>query len=395
MNGAVYKRCGCTEIVRREDGTAWRRELGGACPRLRREGGGWSSTHGAWTYHSSRIVRGQRLQVKAGGFATKRQALDALSAVIESQRQGVQPVAATLTTGQYLHEWLQQKIEFGLRPTTVRSYQSHLDRHLVPALGSIRLRDLNTSDVEAALRRVTAASGEGEAGATTVRRVHATLSSALNSAKRKRLIPFNPAADVALPARSKAKVRPWQSVELGAFLDHAMSDRLGPLFELVAHTGLRRGEALGLRWEDVDLERGTLTIRQQLVQAKSAATCGCGTVHRGVTFGVPKTASGDARLVDMPGCYIDSLLHHQIAQHAEREALGEAYRDHGLVFAQEDGNPLQPDRVTKTFSRLAEAAGLRHVRLHDLRHGQASLLLALRGCRLLESVRCWGTAACR
>ena len=87
MNGAVYKRCGCTEIVRREDGTAWRRELGGACPRLRREGGGWSSTHGAWTYHSSRIVRGQRLQVKAGGFATKRQALDALSAVIESQRQ--------------------------------------------------------------------------------------------------------------------------------------------------------------------------------------------------------------------------------------------------------------------------------------------------------------------
>jgi len=156
----------------------------------------------------------------------------------------------------------------------------------------------------------------------------------------------------------------------------APNDRLGPVLDFIAHTGLRRGEAIGLRWSDVDWATGTVVIRQQIVQVGSDAVCGCGDVHRGLSFGPPKTASGEARTVHLAGTTVDSLLRHRSSQQAERAAWGSAYRDHELVFAQEDGRPYQPDRVTKRFAKLQRETGLRHVRLHDLRHGQASLLLA-------------------
>jgi len=203
------------------------------------------------------------------------------------------------------------------------------------------------------------------AGPSTVRRVHATLRSALSDAKRRRLISYNPAVDVALPKTSRPKVRPWEPGELGKFLDHAASDRLGVLFEVMAASGLRRGEACGLRWADVDLERGRLVVRQQVV-----------VIGHELRFGPPKTASGDARVVDLDDGTVGALLGHRLAQDTERAEWGQAYADHGLVFARENGEPLHPETVTKRFGKLAAGAGLRAVRLHDLRHGQASLMLA-------------------
>lgn len=141
---------------------------------------------------------------------------------------------------------------------------------------------------------------------------------------------------------------------------------------------LRRGEACGLRWADVDLNRGIIVVRQQLVQvdglAQHCATCG--SEHRGVVFGSPKTSSGDARRIDLPEHVVGVLLAQQVAQELERAAWGTAYVDHDLVFAREDGSPLAPDQVTKVLGELVRAAGLRPIRVHDLRHGQASLLLA-------------------
>ena len=141
---------------------------------------------------------------------------------------------------------------------------------------------------------------------------------------------------------------------------------------------------MGLRWDDITIRtvggetRGHITVRQQVVEVDgSGVVCPfCGGEHRGYRFGPPKTASGEARRVDLDANTVGVLLAQQLAQQTEREVWGDAYNEHGLVFAREDGSPVPPGDVTAAFYRLTDAAGLRRVRLHDLRHGQASLMLA-------------------
>jgi hypothetical protein len=130
-------------------------------------------------------------------------------------------------------------------------------------------------------------------------------------------------------------------------------------------TGLRRGEACGLRWIDVDLERQVLHVRQRIVQ-----------MDRETLVGRPKTASGEDRRVDLDEMTMGALLAHRIAQETERAVWGEAYVDSGLVFTRENGAQLRPEYITSHFRRLCKRAGLRPIRLHDLRHGQASLMLS-------------------
>ena len=128
----------------------------------------------------------------------------------------------------------------------------------------------------------------------------------------------------------------------------------------------------------MNLEDGFLVIRQQIVQLPGGVSdCQvCGGEHRGILVGPPKTASGEARRVDLSGQATGALLTHKLAQDSARETLGVVYRDHDLVFAQPTGDPFNPERLTKRFTQLVDEAGLRRVRLHDLRHGRASLLLA-------------------
>ena len=159
--------------------------------------------------------------------------------------------------------------------------------------------------------------------------------------------------------------QPWEPGELGRFLDHAVGHRLGVVYDLIAATGLRRGEALGLRWSDVDLSAAALVVRQQLVDTGKGSP----------TFGPPKTAAGYHRRVELDQRTVGALLLHRLTQDEERRQWGSAYADLDLVFAQENGSPYDPAKVTKTFTTLAREAGLRQVRLHDLRHGAASLML--------------------
>ena len=164
---------------------------------------------------------------------------------------------------------------------------------------------------------------------------------------------------------TRRRAEPWEPAELGRFLDHAVTDRLGALYELIAMTGLRRGEAIGLRWSDIDLERGLLVVRQQIVQ-----------LGHQTAVARPKTASGEHRRVDLDERTVRTLIAHEFAQAAERATWGQAYADSGLVFTRENGSALHPEFVTRHFAVLARAAKLRPIRLHDLRHGQASLMLA-------------------
>ncbi len=366
MKGQVFKRCGCPAVY---DGRGNRK----ACPKR----------HGSWGYVldvGTNPVTGKRKQVRRSGLRTQAEASVALAAAMAAVDAGRYRDDGRRTVESYLREWIEGKAANGLRPTTQALYRQHIDAYLVPHLGRLRLRELRPGHVSRMVRDLTAsnATRTRPIGPTSLRRVHATLRSALSDARREGLVTTNAAVDATVPRAERPKVRPWEPEELGAFLDHAVTHRLGSLYELAALAGLRRGEACALRWSDVDLARGFLVVRQQIVQVTGYdVACGmCGQVHRGVAFGAPKTASGEARRVDLGERGVGVLLAQRLAQDVERAAWAESYSDHGLCFAREDGNPLVPGDVSKAFAGLTRAAGVRPIRMHDLRHGRASLMLA-------------------
>ena len=326
---------------------------------------------GSWTFYVELppLADGRRRQVKRSGFPTKREATAALGRVLALEGRGVDTIGgARLTVAGWLTEWLDGRAS--LRPTTRRVYAGHV-AYLIPRIGGRRLAELRPAHITEALRDIVRATADAErpVGPTTLHRIRATLRAALSDAVRARLIDFNPAQHVELPALSRPRVAPWSPAELGAFLDHAGGHRLGTLFELLAFTGLRRGEAVGLRWSDVDLDHGVIVVRQQVVPVGYA-----------LTVGPPKTKAGEHRVVDLDQPTAGALLAHRLAQDVERAAWGDAWQNEptfgDLVFRHEDGRVLHPEYVTRLFGRLAKAAGVRAVRLHDLRHGAASLMLA-------------------
>jgi integrase len=188
----------------------------------------------------------------------------------------------------------------------------------------------------------------------------------------------NAAANAIVPRLEKTRWTPGRPTSLERSSITLAPTGSARIFELVAMAGLRRGEALGLRWSDAHLDEGYLVVRQQVIQVDAQSYHGavCGRRHKGIQFGPPKTASGDARRVDLGQAGVGVLLEQRLRQEAERVQGGSVYADHDLVFARKDGNPIHPERVTKRFIQLVKSSGLRQVRLHDLRHGRASLLLA-------------------
>ena len=285
----------------------------------------------------------------------------ALAKVLAAVSTGEHRHDGRQTASDYLHQWLAHREADGLRPATVAVYKLYVERDIVPAIGQVRLGDLRPGHVEKLLRDLRAAGR----GATTIRRVHATLRSALTSARRARLVAYNAAVDVPLPTAHPARVNPWSADELAVFLEAAALHRLGARFEVLALTGMRRGEVCALRWSDVDLDRGVITVRRQLVEVNGKAV-----------EGRPKTRSGEDRRVDIGERTIAALLGHRLRQDLERRDWGSGCTDTDRVFTREDGTDLIPSYVTKLFKRFVVQADLRPVRLHDLRHGAASLMIA-------------------
>ena len=201
----------------------------------------------------------------------------------------------------------------------------------------------------------------------TVRYIHTIVHRMFKDAVRWGRLVRNP-ADAADPPRAASAGIPeivtWTAEQLGAFL-HGMRDhRLYTAFLLLATTGMRRGEALGLRWSDLDLAGGRLAVRQTVIA-----------VHHKVEFGTPKTAKG-RRTVMLDVVTVAALREHRKRQAAERLSIGAGWIDLDLVFAAADGTPLHPERFSRTFTEHVARLGLPAVPLHALRHGWATLALA-------------------
>lgn len=338
-----------------------------------------------------------------------------------------QDLNPTVTVAEWMTEFLRRKRK--IDQTTRRSYEAHIRLYFTPYLGDIRLDRLRVSDIAGMFDAieefndviVTARASDDPderakvryrrpVGPSTMHRIRATLRHALNIAiKQDRLIDFNPAAVVELPDADKPKAlvwtdervaawnqdlhqrlaveqqrrggrvnpinvyistpRPspvmvWTPAHTSAFLAQAAGHRLAVLYRLIALRGLRRGEAVGLRWKDVDLNAGTAGVHWQITQL------GWETIQ-----GKPKTEASD-RTIALDADTVTALRGHRKAQTAERLAAGETWQDSGFVFTDEIGRPLHPQHVSDQSYLLSYEAGLPPVRLHDLRHGAASLMLA-------------------
>ncbi|MGB9920921.1 MAG: tyrosine-type recombinase/integrase [Moorellales bacterium] len=280
---------------------------------------------------------------------------------------------ARVTVGEWLDVWLQEYARPSVRPTTWGCYEYVIRLHLKPAVGRLYLGDLRPEHLQAVYNEKLAAGLSNR----TVRLIHTVIQAALKQAVREGLVLRNVAQAASPPRLRKKERRVLSQEEQRKFLAVLEEDRLGAAFLLDLATGLRRGEILGLRWQDVDLEGGTISVRRALAEVKSESLpegqrpAGRKTA---LIFQEPKSEKG-IRTIPVPEAVLPALRAHRARQAQERLLLGPAYQDHDLVFATADGKPIHPRNFTRSFYRLVQKAGIDRANLHALRHTFATRLL--------------------
>jgi integrase len=271
---------------------------------------------------------------------------------------GIRPAGNKTTVAEYLAEWLETSVAPRLRPRTAASYRETVRLYLVPALGRIKLAKLTPQHVARMLADLTA---RGDLSPTTVRYAGSVLRIALGRALKQGRALRNVAALADLPAKARHELVPLTAPEVRAFLATAEHDRLGPLFLAAIGTGLRQGELLALRWSDVDLEAGTVTVAH--------------TLQRGTReLAEPKTGRS-RRTLSLATSVLAGLREQRRRQLEERIAAGARWRDAGFVFTMPDGRPIDGGHVLRRFRAALTAASLPRQPFHALRHAYATLLL--------------------
>jgi integrase len=310
----------------------------------------------------------RRRETKAG-FATQKACQAAMNKLLVAVGEQSYAVPTKASVREYLtKEWL-PAVKATVRPSTYNSYVQHVECHIAPHIGSVKLAKLTGSQVNALYAKL-AESGrkDGKEGlsAMTVHHVHSCLHKACKDAVRWGHISRNP-LDAADPPRKKGdgtkEMRTWTKEQLRAFLNAMKHERLSPLWHTIAMTGMRRGEAIGLRWSDVDLEGGRLAVRRALIPS-----------GREVIVSEPKTIKGRRVIAIDPGT-VEVLKAQAARQLDEQKEWDEAWVESGLVFTLENGTALDPESVSRYFRQAVKMSMLPTIRLHDLRHTHATLAL--------------------
>ncbi|GGT22007.1 site-specific integrase [Streptomyces kurssanovii] len=278
--------------------------------------------------------------------------------LLDKVDQGVPVPTRSAKLSEWLPYWLDNVIKPRRKLSTYDKYEAHVRLYLVPMIGSKRLESLGTADVRRFLVQL-----ENKTTAATAKESHRVLRTALTAACRDELVTRNVASLVEPPRAKSRELSPWSLDETLDFLAAARKDPLYAAFVLAIAMGLRRGEIIGLRWADVDLDKRVLYVRQQTQR------------RRGVLYNDdPKGRR--RRAVPLPAMCIAPLRWHRMRQTAAKLRAGESWDEGGYVFATRNGRPVEPRNVYRSFTRVADSAGLRVIRLHDARHGCATLLTA-------------------
>jgi integrase len=318
--------------------------------------------NGTW-YYSVDLGRksdGGRNQKKKGGFRTKKDAEAALVEVVAAVNHGTYIEPSNQLYKDYLPIWIDTKRPFIERLTT-EGYESYVRLHIVPYLGSLPLSRITPTDVQ---RFIISLNDKGLAAAT-IKRIYNVINSSLEAAVKLKYISENPAKSISKPKVKKKEICFWNEDQVKCFLDTAkLHTRLHIAFTLALLTGMRQGEILGVRWADIDLEKGIIHIRQTLSHDGKELRAGA------------KSASG-IRAVAIDVDTIKELKKHRAIQTQERWSAGPEYLDLDLVVCTAIGKMKNPRDLMKTMFSLLEKAKVSKITFHGLRHTHASMLLKL------------------
>ena len=310
-----------------------------------------------------RDASGKRRQKWHGSFRTRKEAEVARAKIVGDLDDGTYSEPSKLT----LREWV-ETVATQVRPSTFESYQRNTAHHVLPTLGGRLLRDIGPGQLNALYATLLLdgrRNGPGGLSAKTVRYIHTIVHKSLADAIDAGLIATN-AAERAKPPRprtqSASELRFWTPEQLRSFLALVESHRLEAAWHLSAMTGMRRGEVLGLRWADADLDNDRVHVRQALVPASYE-----------LIFSTPKNHC--ARVIDLDPATADHLRAHRERQVDDKQEWRADYQDGDLVFCKENGEPVHPQTYSQAFARLVAKSDLPSIRLHDLRHTHATIAI--------------------
>lgn len=303
---------------------------------------------------------GKRRQKWFSGFATKKEAQRAMVEKIAELNRGEYIEPTKMTVKEFLEMWLEDEVKPNRKVSTYDIYHSVITNHLIPGIGNIPLHQLGPIHIHQLMKSLS----NKDISSTTAKYSVRTLKVALNWAVKMQLIPKNPAANIRISTRSTGSgMKVWTDEEVNRFLQAAKGSKFYPAFYLAITTGMRMGELLGLKWTDIDFDRGTISIRRTL-QRTSA---GLQLIEQ------TKTAKS-RRLISISPSTVEVLKKHQVEQ--KKEMIQYNYRDvYDLVFTSRTGKPIEPRNLREYFSLITKKAGLPPIRFHDLRHTHATLLL--------------------
>jgi integrase len=325
--------------------------------RLSGEGGIWQRADGRYCGSVELGWDGDGRRRRYVYGKTKTEVADKLAVL---RRQGVRSSRRPPTVAEWLEQWLETTAARRVRPMTLRRYRSLVRTHMIPRFGRVRLDRLTAEQIEAAWADM----AERGSAAATVLQAHRVLARALYVAEQRRHIGANPARLVDAPTVARDEVEPYTREQARKLLAAARGQRNAARWSVALAIGLRQGEALGLRWSDVDLDTGMLTVRTALQRIKG----------QGLQLVGLKSKAAE-RAILLPSSLLAELKAHRAEQLAERIQAGSAWADLNLVFAQPLGRPIDPRRDWQAWRDLIAAAKVPVRRLHDARHTAATLML--------------------
>lgn len=280
---------------------------------------------------------------------------------MREREKGVNLSAKQPSVTSFMNTWLETVIKVRRKPRTYETYKQYVRLYIDPYLGETRLDKLTPARIQAWVNTL-----QEKVQPQTARNAYQRLRAALGLAVKWRQLSENPAVGVDVPSSSRVPIRPLDANQAAALLEVVRGRRLAPLYELALGLGLRQGELLGLRWSNVDLDKGLLRVAEQMQRLRSRETVKV----------MPKTPRSEREL-PLSADLVEKLRAHRANQDEERRLVGERWKDYDLVFPSELGTVIMARNLVRHFKAALQRAGLpSSFRFHDLRHTAATLMLA-------------------